>query len=158
LYVLSRNGKVEGQLLISKNCSFISFGSSEFNIDRRLRIYEKKNSELLGYYRTANWIAIFGYKDKLVWGDKEYSFEKVKPDVSHSIFDKKTWGNFKFQLGGENDKAIYRFRIEIAPVVLGNPYLNESISGSVELNSVDSLIALAGFRLLERALDNETLV
>ncbi len=157
LYVLSKNGKVEGQLLISRHCSFINNGRNEFNIDRKLRILEKKSSEIIGHYRTTDWTAIIGYKDKLVWGDKEYFLKKLKPDVSHSFFDKQTWGHFKFQLVGENEMAIYKFRIETASIELGNPYVEKPISGKVELNSLDTLIALAGFRLVERALDNESL-
>lgn len=156
LYVLSKNGKEEGQLLISKNCSFIKFESNEFNIDRKLRIFKKHHSEILGYYKTINWTAFVGYKDKLIWGEKEYSLKKIKPDIPHSIFDSQTWGHFKFQLVGENEMAIYMFRIKTSAFVLGNAYVDETISGKIELNSMDTLIALAGLRLVEKALDNET--
>jgi hypothetical protein len=156
LYQVFDGEKLEGQFLFSRKASYIKYKEEKLFIRKR-KIISEESPLIIGYYKLTNWIAIIGYRDKLIWDDKEYLFKRIKPDISYSLFKKDTWGHFKFQLTSYEENVIYSFRINMPVFSIGNPVVENPFQGEIELNNTNILIAFAGLYLLERSLDNQSI-
>jgi hypothetical protein len=158
LYQLFDKKQLVGQFILSNPNIFFSSNSKRFFVDNKSLIFDEQNSIAIGQYKYSNWTIFTGYRDKMFWHNDEYQLKKVKPDTRYSIFNKESWGQFKFHLTGANGKVVYKFKIDIPTVSVGNPYLNKPFSGEIEIIGVETIIALAGLRLIEKAIENESLL
>ena len=146
----------QGVMFLLDNSYWFYHDSKKYYVDKSLGIFDSSTCSAVGHFEFSNWAVLIGFKDKLIWQDQEFKFKRVKPEPLHSIFQKQTWGHFKFQLSRDNENIIYKFKIDIPTAALGNPYVDKPFSGYVETENTDPLIALAGLILVERALGNAT--
>jgi hypothetical protein len=147
----------KGHLLFTGQDYRLSYDTEMYLVNKSFYITDIEASVQIGHYKLSNWTVFFGYNDKLIWQEQEYKFKKIKPDIRYSLFNKDTWGHFKFQLSNDNEIVTYIFKIDAPAISVGNPYTDKPFEGSIDIDSSSPLTALAGLILVERALDNETI-
>ena len=155
LYKVFINKIIQGQFLYSSELSFINYCDKKLIIDKKADILNPDSTTLNGHYELTNWRMLVGYRDKMFFDGKEYSFKRLKQDMQYSLFKKESWGQRKFQLQHDNENVTYLFALNVPALSLGSPFFKKPFSGSIELDNATILVALAGLYLIERALDNE---
>ncbi len=147
----------KGQLLYTKGYYWLSYETKQYLVDKSFQITDRETNTKIGHYELSNWTIFMGYKDKLLWQGQEYKFKKIEPEIRYSLFNKDTWGHFKFQLSKDNETVIYTFEIDTPKIGIGSPYTEKSFEGHIDIKGTSLLTALAGLILVDRALDNESI-
>ena len=161
VYSLFVNESLLGKFYYSsKKCSF-SFEKISVRIDTTHRFFRKPkvmitdntSNTVWGHYELTNWTIFIGYRHKLHLHDEIHSFKRHIPD-RYSLFDKTTWGRYKFTLTNNTEQITYTFQIRYPLFSLGNIGPSMPFEGSIKFNSNNKLALFAGLYLIETALEN----
>jgi hypothetical protein len=157
VYRLFDKEQMIGSYLFDKRLSRFYLNDQVFSVDKKKNIVNLNNESKIGKFTFPNWTFFDNHKYKLTLNDQEYRFKKTQPDVRASVFKKDTWGHFKFLLTNDHTDIVYKFKIDIPTIALGNPYLEKPYNGIIEGNFENHLLTIAGFKVIEQALDDETI-
>src|SRR5262245_53443422 len=121
-----------------------------YRMDDVANLSDDSNNTMIGsfQYKLSSWFREY-FKGFTLF-DRYYEIRKTTPDVRYSIFKRRTWNHYKFELSNGADEFIYTFKIDY-PVIAFGDYLERSrFAGTVKCTTPDLL--LAGFFLIEEIL------
>lgn len=162
IYRLFDADKLIGTFEFSHTQHTFSFNDREYFIEvierffkkPSYKLFNKLTHELIGEFQLSTWRATTFRFAKPNLQQKEYFiFAKIQPDTPYSIFNKGSWGHYKFQVSNGTEAAVFSLKVDLAFFSTNLQY--RPLKGKVELFGDNKLLLFAGLFLIERHFQNE---
>ncbi|MBO9731994.1 MAG: hypothetical protein J7623_25355 [Chitinophaga sp.] len=159
--VYTMEEQLVGEVYYHPSQGFFYIGEMRMNIKRagesffqRMCIVDAYTDKIMGEFRHDGWRALENGSSILL-NDQRYTFRKIK--LKSSLFDRDTWGYYKYQIRKDRVEFTYSFHIG-ERTSWKEPITDRAFEGVVETTGVlegDDLIALfAGFYSLGNAMED----
>jgi len=168
IYYVHKDNALLGKYFRHGSEHFFSYGEEEFRIEkqagekRRFYIIDSKSEQVQGSLNIPKNYNFSYYPDvpypegflQLILGENKYEFRREKPEKGYWLFDKTTWGLYRFGLYDKDNACtlVYDFGIDNALLDTTIRYDN-TLSGNIETHEENYLLLFAGFYLLEYFFD-----
>ena len=160
LYKVFEQENMLGEFLQLNETCFLNFAGFAGHIENesnnliksRFQLIDEQSQAKIGEYSISGWVGQYG---KLVLNKSIYYCEYLKPDISYSVFNKKTWGHYKIQVSDGTNIVVYQFKINEPIITVSNNRKYRPLNGSIQLYNGNMVLLFAGLFFIEKIFAKE---